>query len=396
VIDRHLLAMHQSEVSVSVELETPDVTLNLGPQHPSTHGVLRLIAKVDGEVINEVEPVIGYMHRGYEKLAEVRTYPQITALVNRIDWVSGFANEIPFIVAVERLMGIEAPQRAQMIRLVLTEMARISSHLLFLCSYPLELGAATPLMYALRERERVLDLIEGVTGGRFHPNFNRIGGVKPAAGAGSTQKKVVQDLPEGFLEQTRDAMKNVLSECDDMVDLVLGNEIFIERTRGVGLIPADRALEYGVSGPNLRASGVRFDVRKTDSYLPYGGFDFEIPTGVNGDCFDRYTVRLEEIRQAARIVNQAVDAMPSGELQAKVPRIVKVPKGATYVRAENPKGEMGYYVVSEGGRGPYRLKVRSASFSNLSILPWLLKGQLVPDIIAILGSLDFVLGDVDR
>lgn len=394
--DRHLLAMHHAEVSVSVELETPDVTLNLGPQHPSTHGVLRLIAKVDGEVITEVDPVIGYMHRGYEKLAEVRTYPQITALVNRIDWVSGFANEIPFMVAIERLMGLEVPERARYIRLVLTEMARISSHLVFLSSYPLELGAATPLMHALRERERVLDLIEGVTGGRFHPNFNRIGGVKPAAGAGSTQKKVIQDLPEGFLAQTRDAMTNVLSVCDDMEDLVVGNEIFVERTKGVGLIPADRALEFGVSGPNLRASGVGFDIRKTDDYLPYSRFDFDVPVGANGDCFDRYMVRFEEIRQAARIVIQAVDTMPSGELQAKVPRVIKVPKGEVYVRAENPKGEMGYFVVSEGGRGPYRLKIRSASFSNISILPWLLEGQLVPDVIAILGSLDFVLGDVDR
>jgi NADH-quinone oxidoreductase subunit D len=396
VTDRHLLAMHQADVQVSVELETPDVTLNLGPQHPSTHGVLRLIAKVDGEVINEVDPVIGYMHRGYEKLAEVRTYPQITALVNRIDWVSGFANEVPFMVAIERLMGLEVPERAQYIRLVLTEMARISSHLVFLSSYPLELGAATPLMHALRERERVLDLIEGVTGGRFHPNFNRIGGVKPAAGAGSTQKKVVQDLPEGFLDQTRDAMANVVKVCDDMEDLVLGNEIFLERTKGVGVIPADQALAYGVSGPNLRASGVRFDVRKTDDYLPYSRFDFDVPAGDNGDCFDRYWVRMEEIRQAARIVGQAVDTMPSGDLQAKVPRVIKVPKGEVYVRAENPKGEMGYHVVSEGGRGPYRLKIRSASFSNVSVLPWLLKGQMVPDLIAILGSLDFVLGDVDR
>jgi NADH-quinone oxidoreductase subunit D len=396
VSDQHLLAMHHSEVRVSVELETPDVTLNLGPQHPSTHGVLRLVAKVDGEVINEVEPVIGYMHRGYEKLAEVRTYPQIVALVSRIDWVSGYASEVPLMVAVERLMEIEPPERAQYIRLVLTEMARISSHLVFLSSYPLELGAATPLMHSLRERERVLDLIEMVTGGRFHPNFNRIGGVKPAAGAGSDQKKVIQDLPEGFSQQTLAAMDDVISVCDDMEDLVLGNEIFVERTSGVGIIPADLALEYGVSGPNLRASGVKFDIRKTDDYLPYDRFEFDIPTGENGDCFDRYHVRLQEIRQAARIVRQAIESMPEGDLQAKVPRIIKVPKGETYVRAENPKGEMGYHVVSEGGRGPYRLKIRSASFSNLSVLPWLLKGQLVPDIIAILGSLDFVLGDVDR
>lgn len=395
-LDRSTLAMHHSEVQVSVELQTPDMTLNLGPQHPSTHGVLRLVARVDGEVIEEVEPVVGYMHRGYEKLAEVRTYPQITALVNRIDWVSGFANEIPFMVATERLMGLEVPERAQYIRLILTEMARISNHLVFLSSYPLELGAATPLMHCLRERERVLDLIEGVTGGRFHPNFNRIGGVKPAAGAGSTQKKLKQDLPAGFLAQTRVAMEKVRDVLEDMENLVLGNEIFQQRTKGVGIIPADQALAFGVSGPNLRASGVDFDLRTTEDYLPYDKFDFQVAVADNGDCFDRYWVRLEEIRQASYIVDQAIDSIPDGDLQAKVPRIIKVPKGEIYVRAENPKGEMGYYVVSEGGRGPYRLKIRSASFSNLSVLPWLLKGQLVPDIIAILGSLDFVLGDVDR
>ena len=388
--------MHHSEVQVSVELQTPDMTLNLGPQHPSTHGVLRLVARVDGERIEEVDPVIGYMHRGYEKLAEVRSYPQITALVNRIDWVSGFANEVPFMVATERLMDIEVPERAQYIRLILTELARVSSHLIFLSSYPLELGAATPLMHALRERERVLDLIESVTGGRFHPNFNRIGGVKPAVGAGSATKRQSQDLPKGFLDQTRQAMAAVLAVCDDMDELVSGNEIFLERTQGVGIIPADKGIAYGVSGPNLRASGVAFDLRKVEDYLPYDRFEFDIPTGANGDCFDRYMVRLEEIRQAAGIINQAVDGIPSGPLQAKVPRIIKVPKGECYVRAENPKGEMGYHVVSQGGRGPYRLKIRSASFSNLSVLPWLLKGILVPDIIAILGSLDFVLGDVDR
>jgi NADH-quinone oxidoreductase subunit D len=390
------IMMHLSEAAVSVELQTAEMTLNIGPQHPSTHGVLRLIAKVNGERVTEVDPVIGYMHRGYEKLAEVRTYPQITALVNRIDWVSGFANEIPFMVAAERLMDIEAPERAQYIRLILTEMARISSHLIFMSSYPLEIGAATPLMHALRERERVLDLLEGVTGGRFHPNFNRIGGVKPAAGAGSATKKVVQDLPAGFLDDTRAAMVRVNSICDDLESLVSGNEIFMARTKGVGVIPIDIAKAYGVSGPNLRASGVAFDLRKVEDYLPYDRFEFDIPTGENGDCWDRYQVRLEEIRQAARIISQAVDIIPTGDLQAKVPRIIKVPKGETYVRAENPKGEMGYYVVSEGGRIPYRVKIRSASFSNLSILQWILEDVLVPDIIAILGSLDFVLGDVDR
>jgi NADH-quinone oxidoreductase subunit D len=387
---------HISEVSVSVELQTPDMTLNIGPQHPSTHGVLRLVAQIDGERLHSVEPVVGYMHRGYEKLAEVRSYPQVTALVNRIDWVAGFANEIPFIVAAERLLGVEVPERAQVIRLILTEMARMASHLVFMSSYPLEIGATTPLMYALRERERVLDLIEGVTGGRFHPNFNRIGGVKPAAGAGAQQKKVAQDIPAGFFAETRAAMQKARDVCEELEDLVSGNEIFMARTKGVGVIPAERAAAHGVSGPNLRASGVPLDLRKVEDYLPYDRYEFDVVTGDNGDCWDRYQVRIEEVRQAARIVEQAIDGLPAGPLQGKVPKVIKVPAGEIYVRAENPKGEMGYYLVSDGGQGPYRLKIRSASFSNLSILPWLLEGALVPDIIAVLGSLDFVLGDVDR
>jgi NADH-quinone oxidoreductase subunit D len=395
VIDADTLR-HMSEASVSVELETEDMTLNIGPQHPSTHGVLRLVARVDGERVFEVKPVIGYMHRGYEKLSEVRTYPQITALLNRIDWVSGYANEIPFIVAAEKLMEVEVPDRAQYIRLILTEMARISSHMVFMASYPLELGAATPLFFALRERERLLDLLESVTGGRFHPNFNRIGGVKPAYGSGSTTRKVIQDLPAGFFVETAQAMVRIREALDQLEDLVAGNEIILARTRGIGVLPAEVAAAFGVSGPNMRASGVKFDIRKVEGYLPYDKFDFEIPTGANGDCWDRWKVRLDEIRQSCRIIEQAVDGIPSGPLQAKVPKVIKVPEGETYVRAENPKGEMGYYLVSDGGGGPYRLKIRSASFSNISILPWVLEGVLIPDIIAIMGSLDFVLGDVDR
>jgi NADH-quinone oxidoreductase subunit D len=390
------LVRHLSEVSVSVELETPDMTLNIGPQHPSTHGVLRLVARVDGERAYDVRPVIGYMHRGYEKLAEVRNYPQITTIVNRIDWVSGYANEIPFITAAEKLMELEVPERALYIRLILTEMARISSHMIFMASYPLELGAATPLFFALRERERVLDLLEGVTGGRFHPNFNRIGGVKPAYGSGSTTRKWIQDIPKTFFEDTRVAMDNILHAADQLEDLVAGNEIILARTRGVGVLPAEVAVAYGVTGPNLRASGVPFDLRKVENYLPYERFDWDVVSGENGDCWDRWYVRLQEIRQSARIVQQAIDSVPSGPLQAKVPKVIKVPKGETYVRAENPKGEMGYYLVSDGGQGPYRLKIRSASFSNISILAWILEGALVPDIIAVMGSLDFVLGDVDR
>ena len=387
---------HLSEVSVSVELETPEMTLNIGPQHPSTHGVLRLVARVDGERAYDVRPVIGYMHRGYEKLAEVRSYPQITTIVNRIDWVSGYANEIPFITAAEKLMEIEVPDRALWIRLMLTEMARISSHLVFMASYPLELGAATPLFFALRERERVLDLLESVTGGRFHPNFNRIGGVKPAYGSGSGTRKMIQDLPRTFYDETRLAMDRVLEACDQLEDLVAGNEILLARTKGIGVLPPEVAASYGVTGPNLRASGVAFDLRRVEDYLPYDRFDFDVVTGTEGDCWDRWYVRLLEIRESAKIVQQAIDGMPGGNLQAKVPKVIKVPRGETYVRAENPKGEMGYYLVSDGGQGPYRLKIRSASFSNISILAWALEGVLVPDIIAVMGSLDFVLGDVDR
>jgi NADH-quinone oxidoreductase subunit D len=392
----HDTIRHMSEASVSVELETADMTLNIGPQHPSTHGVLRLVARVDGERVHDVKPVIGYMHRGYEKLSEVRTYPQITALINRIVWVSGYANEIPFMVAAEKLMEIEVPERAQYIRLILTEMARISSHLVFMGSYPLELGAATPLFFALRERERLLDLLESVTGGRFHPNFNRIGGVKPMAGSGPTQKKTPQDLPAGFFAETAEAMDRISHAVDQLEDLVAGNEIILARTKGVGILPPEVAAAFGVSGPNLRGSGVGFDLRKVENYLPYDRFDFAIPTGANGDSWDRWWVRLAEIRQSVGIISQAIQGIPSGPLQSKVPKVIKVPAGETYVRAENPKGEMGYYLVSDGGQGPYRLKIRSASFSNISILPWILEGVLVPDIIAIMGSLDFVLGDVDR
>ena len=387
---------HISDASVSVEIETEDMTLNIGPQHPSTHGVLRLVAKVDGEKISSVEPVLGYMHRGYEKLAEVRTYPQITTLVNRIDWVSGFANEIPFIAATEKLMEIEVPERAQHIRLILTEMARIASHFVFNGAYALEIGALSPMFLAMEDRERVLDLIESVTGGRFHPNFNRIGGVKPAAGAGPTTKKDIQDLPAGFYEETKIVMEKVLEGVERFENLVGGNEVFKARTQNVGIISKEMCEDYGVSGPILRASGVKFDLRTQTNFLPYDKFDFEIPIGENGDCYDRWYVRLIEMRESARIILQAIDSMPSGSLQAKVPKVIKVPKGQSYVRTENPKGEMGFHVISEGGLGPYRLKIRTPSFSNISILPELLEGQLLPDLIAIMGSLDFVLGDVDR
>ncbi len=386
-----------SDGGVSVELKGETMTLNIGPQHPSTHGVLRLVAEVDGERISKLEPAIGYMHRGKEKLAEVRNYAQITALINRIDWVSGFANEVAFIRAVEKLMGVEPTPRAQYIRMILTELTRISNHLVFASSYPLELGAATPLMWAFREREHIMDVIESATGGRFHPNFNRVGGVKPAAGGGKTQKKVSLDLPAGFYAAVENAMDRAELACDELDELVTGNEMIQLRAKGVGVISYDDANAFGISGPNARASGVKVDLRKLeDDLLPYGDVEFDVITRDTGDSFDRYLVRVLEIRESIKIVRQAIGNVPSGPLQAKVPRVLKVPPGSIYVRAENPKGEMGYYIVSQGGRIPYRVKIRSASFSNISILSQIAVGQLIPDLVATMGSLDFVLGDVDR
>ncbi len=376
-------AAHMADAGVAIELETPDMTLNIGPQHPSTHGVFRLVARVDGEVVHDVEPVLGYMHRGYEKLCEVRTYEQVTAIVNRIDWLSGYANEIPFILAAEKLMEIEAPERAQYIRTILSEMARIATFLAFLGAFGIELGAITPIFHTFRDRERVLDLIESVTGGRFHPNFNRIGGVK-------------DDLPAGFVDETKAAMDLVDALCDDVENLLFGNDIFRERTVGVGVIPLDRGLEYGVSGANIRASGSVADVRVDEPYLVYDQVDFDVVTDTRGDVYARGWCRLQETREAVKIVRQCVDQLPATPIMAKVPRIISVTAGELYTRAEGPLGEMGYYLVSRGGRHPYRLKVRTPSFSNVSILPWLLEDTFVPDIVAILGSLYFILGDIDR
>src|SRR5712691_2848176 len=370
-----------AEAQVNVELDTGDMVLNIGPQHPATHGTLRLVVKLDGERVVAADPVIGYMHRGYEKLTEFRTYPQITTLINRIDWLSSFANEVPFIAAAEQLMGIEAPPRAKYIRTAPTELSRIATFLLFLGEMGLQVGAITPAFYGFRDREYVLNLIEAVTGGRFHPNFNRIGGLK-------------DDFPWGFTAECRQVMRKVFESCDTFEDLVLGNPIFEQRTRSIGIIPAELGAAYGVSGSNLRASGVDWDLRRDGRpYLVYPDLDFKVWTHPDGDSFVRYWVRLQETRESARMVLQCLDAMPAGPVMAKVPRIIKVPEGEVWVETENPLGQMGYYLISKGATGPFRVKIRSASFSNVSILPWLLRGVYVPDVITILGSLYFILGD---
>src|SRR5947199_3052636 len=379
------IAGQAADARVNIELQTEDMTRNLGPQHPATHGTLRVVAKLNGEQVIDADVVCGYMHRGYEKLVEVRTYPQVTTLINRIDWLSSFCNEVPFILAAEKLMDIEAPPRAQWIRTILFEMARISNIGLFLGEMGLQLGAMTAAFYAFRDREYVLNQIEAVTGGRFHPNFDRIGGLK-------------DDLPKGWIDETKQVMARMRDFCDEMEVLLLGNEIFEERMRGIGVIPAEIGLSYGLSGANIRASGVDWDIRRDDttSPLPYRDLDWKVWTHPDGDSFARYWVRLQEVREATTMVDQLLDGLPSGSIQAKVPRIIKVPAGEAWVHTENPLGEMGYYVVSQGGLGPFRCKIRSASFNNVSILPWVLRGTYVPDIITILASLYFILGDIDR
>ena len=378
------LAAEAVDNRVNLDFETEGMTLNMGPQHPATHGTLRIIARLDGEQVISAEPMCGYMHRGYEKLTEVRTYPQINALINRIDWLGSFANEVPFILAAEKLMGIEAPPRAQWIRTILFELSRIANVSLFLGDLGVQLGAITPVFLAFRDREYVLNLIESATGGRFHPNFDRIGGLK-------------DDLPAGWIDETKVVMKKLRNFCDEIETLLFGNEIFQSRTRGIGVIPRDVALQYGLSGANLRASGVDWDLRRDqDIALAYNKVDFKVWTHPDGDSFGRCWIRLQETREATLIVDKLLDGIPSGPVMAKVPKIIKVPEGEAWVSTENPLGEMGYYVVSRGDLGPFRVKIRSASFNNISITPWLLRGVYVPDIITILASLYFILGDIDR
>jgi NADH-quinone oxidoreductase subunit D len=364
-------------------LQTEQMVLNVGPQHPATHGVFRLLATLDGERLVEADPIIGYMHRGYEKLVEQRDYRQITNLVSRMDWLSGINNELPLALAVERLMEIEVPPRAQYLRVVMCEMNRILNHLMFFASFGAELGAITPTFYAFREREDIQYTLESATGGRMHFGFFRPGGLK-------------EDVPKGFFANALKGVRQVIERLPDYENLLVGNEIFKQRTVGVGLLPKDVAYSYGVSGPIARGSDIDFDVRKDEPYLVYDRFDFDVHSAPNGDCFDRFWVLLHEVVESAKIVEQAIEAMPEGPVMGKVPRVVQAPKGEVYVRCENPLGELGVYLISDGDRRPYRLKLRTPSFSNVSALPYVLRNTYVSDMIAILGSFFFVLGDIDR
>ena len=366
------------------ELATEEMILNIGPQHPSTHGVLRVVITLDGEKITAAEPVIGYMHRAFEKLAEARDYRQIIALVNRHDWLSAYGNELGVALIVEKMMGLEVPPRAQWIRMLLTEWNRVLNHLMFLGSYGLELGAMTPMFYAFREREDIQALMESVTGGRLHFTSCRVGGLK-------------EDLPKGALDHSRRLVKKIRNRLLDYEGLLLGNEIFKKRTVGVGELPGEVAKDYGVTGPILQASGVAEDSRKTEPYLFYDQVEFDVPVGENGDSFDRFNVLYGRIVESLRIIEQVNDMIPPGPIiLGKMPKTIKAPEGNYYLRTENSLGECGYYLVSRGDKYPWRMKMRTPSFSNVSMIPYLLPGILVPDLIAVLGSVFFVVGDVDR
>jgi NADH-quinone oxidoreductase subunit D len=364
-------------------LRTEEMILNIGPQHPSTHGVLRIVLELDGEVIIRAEPVIGYMHRAAEKLSEYRDARQVLVLMNRHDWLSAFNNELGWVIAVERLAGIEVPDRAQWIRTMMAEWNRILSHFMFMGSYPLELGAMTPVFYAFIEREMIQALMESATGARMHHSYARVGGLK-------------DDLPRGFLKQSVQVLAHVRKRLREFENLVMGNEIVHARTKGVGVLDPDVATAYGCSGPVLHASGVPMDPRKDEPYEKYGEVEFSVPVGRNGDSYDRLWVLLHRAYESCAIIEQCIDKLPPGQYRSRgLPKTLKL-DGEVYVRTENPLGLMGYYLVGDGNKNPYRLKMRTASFSNVSVLPAMLPGTLVPDLIAILGSIFFVVGDVDK
>ena len=373
---------------IGAGLATEDMILNIGPQHPSTHGVLRLRLVLDGERIVSAEPIIGYMHRGAEKLFEVRDYRQIVVLANRHDWLSAFCNELGVVLAAERMLGMELPVRASWARTMLAELNRVLNHLMFLGSYPLELGAITPIFYAFREREDLQKVMEEISGGRMHFMFNRVGGLK-------------EDLPAGWLDRARRTIQAVRTRLADIENLIHGNEIFRARTEGVGVLTAEQVAAYGLSGPIARASGVDFDLRRDDPYLAYGelGDVLRVVTREAGDCFSRFDCLLEQTHVSLNLAEACADrlaALPQGPINLRLPKVLKVPEGETYSWTENPLGINGYYLVSRGEKTPWRLKLRSASFNNIQVLGEVLPGHLVADMVAILGSMFFVVGDIDK
>jgi NADH-quinone oxidoreductase subunit D len=392
------------------ELKGEKMVLNMGPSHPSTHGVLRLVLELDGEVITKAVPDVGYLHRGDEKIAENMTYTQFIPYTDRLDYLAPLANNVAYALSVEKLLGVDKqlPPRCQYIRVICCELARISSHLLGLGAFSMDVGALTVFMLTFTEREKIYNLIEALTGARLTTTYTRIGGL-------------ARDLPAGWIDQCRQFLREVIVNFDETEKLLTRNRIFIDRTQGIGILPKEVAIDYGVTGPNLRGSGVDYDLRKAHPYLVYDQLEFDVPIGSTGDSYDRYLVRMEEMRQSVRIIHQCLDKLPDGPVNIPdgktvlppkqkvltkmeelihqfilVTQGVNAPPGEVYFSAENPKGELGFYINSRGGGTPYRLKIRAPSFVNLSMLPYLLPGNLIADVVAILGSIDFVMGECDR
>lgn len=363
-------------------LKTQEITLNMGPQHPSTHGVFHVILKMDHEVITEATPVCGYLHRGIEKLAEARTYTQVIPYTDRMDYLAAMLNNTGYCMTLEKMMGIEVPERAEYIRVICNELSRIASHLIAIATYSVDLGGFTGFFYGLRDRELILDLFEEICGSRMTFSYMRIGGV-------------AEDIPDGWLEKVIKFCDYMPACIDEYDGLITGNEIFQARTKYIGVIPPEVAISYSLSGPNLRGSGISWDLRKNRPYSVYDKIDFDVILGERGDCFDRFTCRMKEMRQCLRIIRQAVEQMPEGPVMAKVPKVIKPPAGDFYYEIEGAKGLLGYYVVSDGSNKPYRVHVRRPSFINLGFLNELCRGWKIADVVAILGSLDIVLGEVD-
>jgi len=361
-----------------------EMLLNMGPQHPSTHGVFRMVLWVDGEKVVDVEPHIGYLHRGSEKLCEGEQYHQIVTLFDRMDYIGNFNNELAYCMAVEKLMGLEVPERAEYIRVILCELNRVASHLLYVGTMGLDAGAMTPVMFSFRGRERVQALFEAVSGARMMHNYFRIGGLK-------------EDVPDNFVELMNELMPILRDDVEQSDRILTFNEIFLSRLKDVSPIAADEAIAIGLTGPMLRACGYEYDVRQAQPYSVYDRFDFEVPVGLDGDCWDRHWVRVQEMYQSLWIVEQAMAQLPDGPVASPLGRrLIRPPSGEAYIRAENPRGEIGVYLVSDGTDKPYRLKVRPPSFCNLSALRRLLVDTWLADSVVVLGSLDIVLGEVDR
>lgn len=367
----------------STFLDATELVLNMGPQHPSTHGVLRVILKLDGERVTGTECVIGYLHRGVEKIGENRTYQMFAPYVDRMDYVAAVSNGLGYCLAVEKLLNTEAPPRAQVVRVILTELNRIASHLLWLGTHALDVGAITPLFYVMREREDILNIFEAYCGARLTTHAFRCGGL-------------LYEVYELMERQVKEFCKTFLPRVDEYEELLSENRIWKERLTNVGILTAEDCKQYGVTGPVLRASGEKWDIRKAMPYSGYDKYDFDIPTRQNADTYDRYIVRIQEMRQCVRIIEQAVEDIPSGPIMAKGGKIIKPPVGEAYVSIEAPKGELGYFIVSDGSTQPYRLRVRPPSFVNLQALDRMARGALIADVVAIIGTIDIVLGEIDR